>query len=377
MPALDVRLWDMAQEAYACADEPSRWTSFLDRLRDLTGSVAAGLFTQDVERRSGALLHQVGGDPSYVRQYHEHYARINPWFRGEGPRISPGSITQGLSPDPFFGTEYHEDFWRPQGLGSTLSAYLSREQGRIEGLILVREAGAPEFGMAEHETLVSLVPWLQQAARLRRKLAAAAHANRVLAQALDRVAHGLVILGADGKILEMNAAARAIVDRRDGLAVVRNELLATRPCRGHSLGTLIGDALRGRSGSGLSPGAATRIEREHDDWPISVLVCALPSTAGAGTEAAVLVVISDDAARVRLDRGLLQELYSLTPAEARVAAGIAEGRTLDEVAGQAGTAKETARKQLRAVFEKTGARQQSDLASLILSGVAASPTRRR
>jgi DNA-binding CsgD family transcriptional regulator len=62
---------------------------------------------------------------------------------------------------------------------------------------------------------------------------------------------------------------------------------------------------------------------------------------------------------------VLQGLFDLTPAEARVARGIAEGKTVDAISLTYGTSRETVRKQLAAVLGKSGVSRQAELVALL------------
>ncbi len=62
---------------------------------------------------------------------------------------------------------------------------------------------------------------------------------------------------------------------------------------------------------------------------------------------------------------LISSLFDLTPAEARVARGIASGRTLAELAREWGVSDETVKSQLKRIFVKTSTRRQTDLAALV------------
>ncbi|MET0239643.1 MAG: LuxR C-terminal-related transcriptional regulator [Sphingobium sp.] len=68
---------------------------------------------------------------------------------------------------------------------------------------------------------------------------------------------------------------------------------------------------------------------------------------------------------------LISALFDLTPAEARVARGIASGRSPSELARQWKLSEETVRSQLKKVFTKTSTRRQSEL-GLLLSGFSSS-----
>ncbi len=72
-----------------------------------------------------------------------------------------------------------------------------------------------------------------------------------------------------------------------------------------------------------------------------------------------------------VDRGavptakVLQGLFDLTPAEARVARGISEAQTVEGLALSAGVSVETVRSQLKAVLSKTGLSRQQELINLL------------
>jgi len=61
-------------------------------------------------------------------------------------------------------------------------------------------------------------------------------------------------------------------------------------------------------------------------------------------------------------------LYGLTAAEARLAAALAAGESLQDYATASGIARCTARWQLQQVLAKTDTHRQSDLVRLILAG---------
>ena len=65
---------------------------------------------------------------------------------------------------------------------------------------------------------------------------------------------------------------------------------------------------------------------------------------------------------------LIQSLFDLTAAEARVARGLVTGDTLPEIAAAGGVSHETVRSQLRGALAKTGLHRQTELVAL-LSGL--------
>lgn len=81
--------------------------------------------------------------------------------------------------------------------------------------------------------------------------------------------------------------------------------------------------------------------------------------------ASCLIVLTELKPGCVPDAGLLQYLFGLTPAEARVARAIASGSQIKEVASNHNLSVETIRAQLKSVFAKTGASRQADLIAMV------------
>jgi DNA-binding CsgD family transcriptional regulator len=72
----------------------------------------------------------------------------------------------------------------------------------------------------------------------------------------------------------------------------------------------------------------------------------------------------------RISSTVLSNLYDVSPAEAKLAASLAMGSTLDAFAITHHKSINTVRVQLKQVFSKTGTHSQTDLLRLILNGPA-------
>jgi DNA-binding CsgD family transcriptional regulator len=84
--------------------------------------------------------------------------------------------------------------------------------------------------------------------------------------------------------------------------------------------------------------------------------------------AAVIVILTSVGMSVNApDMPLLRALFDLSPAEAKLAAALSSGRTLQQAADDAQIRISTARSYLEAVLRKTGTRQQSQLVALLKS----------
>jgi DNA-binding CsgD family transcriptional regulator len=78
-------------------------------------------------------------------------------------------------------------------------------------------------------------------------------------------------------------------------------------------------------------------------------------------------LLTDLTAPPRPDAAALRAAFGLTPAEARLAVQLAEGKGLNEAARTLGITRATASSQLRAVFAKTNTQRQAELVGLTTS----------
>jgi DNA-binding CsgD family transcriptional regulator len=83
--------------------------------------------------------------------------------------------------------------------------------------------------------------------------------------------------------------------------------------------------------------------------------------------ARAIVYVTDPAETLSLDRAVLRQLFGLTPAEAALADLLCGGERLADAASALGITQNTARAQLKSVFQKTGATRQAELVKLLLA----------
>jgi len=89
------------------------------------------------------------------------------------------------------------------------------------------------------------------------------------------------------------------------------------------------------------------------------------------TEVAAALIIGAPEQQHEFCLDALCDLYELTRAEARLAAALANGQSLDDVAERFDVSLHTVRSQLKACFRKTGASRQAELVKLVLCAPAA------
>lgn len=181
---------------------------------------------------------------------------------------------------------------------------------------------------------------------------------------------GVLTLDRAGFVLDANRAAREITSRGDGLRIERGRLRAVSSDDQAALDAGIGRACTAGCGAELLVARPSLLRPWH------VLVS--PASPCVRSEVidlfdrrpAALVFVSDPEAAPRSSIEAIAALFGLTPAEARLAAALAAGRSIDEYAEEAGLSRETARQYLKRVFQKTGTRRQGELVAKLLRSVA-------
>lgn len=90
-----------------------------------------------------------------------------------------------------------------------------------------------------------------------------------------------------------------------------------------------------------------------------------PTMHAFGEAPCAILLIHALQARVRIDPLVVSLAFDLTPAEASVAAALADGETLESIARERRVALATVRAQLRRVFDKLGVARQADVVRLL------------
>ncbi len=92
-----------------------------------------------------------------------------------------------------------------------------------------------------------------------------------------------------------------------------------------------------------------------------------PQTDLRAQRVAALVLIVEPGRQPRIDPGLVASVLGLTPKESQVAAWLAEGLTVRDIARAVGRTESAVHWHLRQIFGKCGTARQADLVRLVLS----------
>jgi DNA-binding CsgD family transcriptional regulator/PAS domain-containing protein len=242
---------------------------------------------------------------------------------------------------------------------------------RLDGLegssivwTLADSSASGGWGSGQIELIERLLPHVRQYVQVRWALASAEALGASLTDLLDNTRVGVVHLDQRGRMVEANDRAREILRRGDGLFDEGGFLHARLPADNIRLQKLVEGVLPTFGGPGVSGSMAVgRLPQSivHLN-PVSVR----QTDFGLGSVAALALVV-DPASRPRVDPGLVASVLGLTPAQSQVAALLAEGMSVNEVAAATHRQANAAYWLLKQIYKKLGISRQADLVRLVLS----------
>ena len=228
------------------------------------------------------------------------------------------------------------------------------------------------WSSARVDVIERLLPHLRQYMRVRQALVDSRARGRSIAALLENTRCGIVQLDRRGQVVAANDVARALLRKGDGLTVRHGLLCATVAEDDDALQKLLARALPPFGAQGES--GSTTVRRKAMS-PRLVLhaspVVGAQANARPSRIAALLLVI-DPASRLRIDPGLVGAMLGLTPAESHVAALLAQGCTIRDIAFATDRSEGTIRWHTKQIYRKQGISGQRELVRLVqaLSDIA-------
>jgi len=221
-----------------------------------------------------------------------------------------------------------------------------------------RGASASPFEEADAKRLGRLLPHMERVLRARGELAAASALSGIAQASLDAVRSAAITLNGNRTVLHHNAAAASVFRRSDGLMMRGGCLFAD----GHANDTRLSQAIALATARSNPVASALVVERVPSLLPYLLTVTPL---IGRSPGNLALVLFRDPESVEDSLEEVLRILFSLTAAEAAVAADLSNGQTLSEIALRRGVSVSTLRSQLKSIFQKSNCSRQSELVALI------------
>lgn len=361
-------------ELYGANVEPARWPHALLALGEWAKADAVSLAVHDFETGAGSIERAIGIPTEALASYQRVHSRADIWLTDEGWLSKDRTVVRGteiVDEAEVRSSAFYLDWLRPTGLFHHLFAVIERQNGAILLLVLARREGKPDFEDEIVKEIETLLPTLEQGLRAGRRVSQVRALERAALRAIDLMPIGVMMIDQEGAVLEANPSARAVIDAGEGLIVANGGLAVELGGRLLNFRELIA---RGEAqGTPTSAGELTLlpVPRQAGQRPLTLLLMTLEHTSEPEVRApAALLFIGDPERSVRFDQTRIARLYGLSRAESRVAALLASGYRLEQVAEKLDIAYETVRKHLKQIFGKTGTYRQAELVRMLVTGPA-------
>jgi DNA-binding CsgD family transcriptional regulator len=360
---------DLIDRIYEAAFLPELWPSVLESAGDLSGSANGALFVfneqapirgrfSDASPKSAAALKD-------VRPLFDQFLASDSW------KVFPGVMRMHeVQPARFVQVE---DFMTPEqiandpqriaaravGIGVNLCTAVPLPTGELVTVVFQRWLKDATYDRAAIERMDALRPHFARAgmlaARLRLEQAKAAVST------LEAIGLAAAVMTASGHVVTANGI---LEDMRSTFIATAHGRVALANAAANAL---LQDAI-----------ANNRYDQVIRSIPVSatdgqppLVVHLLPLRRAAHdifSGADILLVATPVSASVIVPApSLLAGLFDLTPAEARLAAALSQGRPLKEAAADSHITFKSGRTYLERIFAKTGTHQQSELVALLKS----------
>ncbi|MGH1587848.1 helix-turn-helix transcriptional regulator [Methylobacterium phyllosphaerae] len=359
----------LIDQIYAAAVDPALWPIFLDSFTEAFGGEQSTFFSHDLKnlRASFHACARVGD--SFVNSYVDYYSETN-FFVEKISRVKEGVFvtTDHLASRQFYEqSEFYNDWVKPQGCLEFATTNILRDQTILTGITVLR--GSQPFQAREVDIWMTLVPHLQRAVQVHRQLYSAQLIQVGCFEALNRLSVGAILVGPNAEVLFCNQQAERLMNASCGLHIRGNRLSAGTLSATSALQQAIRQAAGTSAGKGLHAGELLAIAGPSGST-LSVLVSPMHASSlpdAFGAQPGALVLLADSGLRKTTRQQDLIRLFGLTRAEARLLHGLVEGRSLSECAEASSTSVQTARAQLKGVFDKMGVHRQTDAVRAVLT----------
>ena len=223
------------------------------------------------------------------------------------------------------------------------------------------------WGSSQIAMVRRLLPHIRQFVRVRQALMRTEARDTTVTALLDNPRMGVLQLDRRGRIMAVNDRARLIIRHGDGLSDKDGVLRARLPNDQLRLERLLGAALP--TSGAVAVGMSMRLRRQSGLPPLVVHVkpVAVPQPDYGARHVAALVLIVEPGRHHRVDPELVATTLGLTPAESKVAVGLAEGKSVRDMALTTGLTEGAIYWHLKQIYQKLPISRQVDLVRLVLS----------
>jgi DNA-binding CsgD family transcriptional regulator/PAS domain-containing protein len=365
----------VTQQFFEAAAVPELWPAALHDLAQACGAEGIAVHRADGVNTLGTVVSKGSASlyPDFVTRWrapelNSHRAR-GLALLGRGWR---GAFTENdiFTPEQLAGDPFQQEFISPAGFTSFAGMVLAKTPGVMLSASIYRRPQQGPFQSGEIEQINKLVAQLRGAGEI--ALRVGLSSARRMADAFTAAGHPIALIRVDGRIIEMSPSFERLIG--SGVHVKGGRLGASEPNADRAIAAAVNSAIH-HDGLPREPHASVVLPRRNGLRP---LLAQVVPVVGAAHDilhlvAAIAILTDLEAAACAPAETELRRAFGLSPAEARLAAQIAGGRTLPDIAQTEGMSRETLRSRLKSIFDKTGTSRQAELVLLLSKFAAVRP----
>lgn len=345
---------------YAILLGEASWQQFLDTLSGGIPNGKAVMVLHGITNLDeGYVPISAGFDESAIASYNDHYVALNVW---QPPlarqKVGIGIIDSELfPPEKLIKSEFFNDYLIPNEIRAMACAKIGGDKRYSFSIATLSDRADLDVKKNMADRLTGLGPHLKRALDYRRKGSYDRAATELGAALFNAVDIGFVVVGDGARVKTISAAGQAMLAKNPPVRISPLGRFGFRD--GQQQAVLNGMLERRYAGpkvvSLFSHGTKLTLIRVEKDR-ISLYfegptVIVLMERLGGGATA--------------FDPQLVSLVYGLTKAETRAVAGIAAGKSVDEISHEASLSRETIRAQMKSLYAKTGASSEADILRLL------------
>jgi DNA-binding CsgD family transcriptional regulator/PAS domain-containing protein len=355
------------EAVHAAGLDQSLWPRALAAVAEIVGGHAAMFEVVDKRAMTHREFYSFGVRPVDEIAYFEHYMADNPrWLFM--PRQRTGDVgcdykfidEKGMNKAPFYA-----ELLAQMDLRYFLSGVLMATPEDYACISVQRTSKLGHVQQKEIGLMERLLPHVQQAFDVARRLKGASEAGKSFERAFDWIADGVAFVSAAGAVVYSNDAFQAIARRNDIVRLRRGTIEFIAIDARARFDAALGAVRRLRTGEQhVETLTDFPVLRASDAPPCLVSVRPLaraPRESQAAARADAIVFIRDPLKRGSAAGQMLREVFGLTEAETSVALAVQSGIPLDGYARTNMVSLNTVYTHLRRVREKTGCHSVADL----------------
>lgn len=304
---------------------------------------------------------------SFLSRYADYFWRYDPLYNAElsSEQNTLAFRTQDVMPyRHFVKLQYYYNFLQPQNLISELVIRLFFKSFFLGAISLLRSKNKPVFNKKDIRKAELLIPYIVNTIDVGDIFSKGFDKQRLFEQWLESQAEGIILLDTDFRVLYHNSKADLFCVFMTGR---KNPAMVDEDFETISLPDVIIQDCKClvRSYQGISPDSNNRIVNLRNQKRFHLQYFMFDLSNPENYKPSFIIVINDLARYGTDTEEVISSLVKLSNREAMVARYAGMGWTNKEIADNVHSSPFTIQNQLKKVFEKTGLKNRTQLASLM------------